>query len=52
MQSFFANYRTTLWGVASIVMAAASFVVALTDNDTTTVPDVMLTITAIGAGLA
>ena len=41
VKSFLVNYRTTAWGVASIVGAIASFVVALTDNSPETVPDVL-----------
>lgn len=44
------NWKTTLWGVGAIMIAAGGALVALFDNDPTTLFDFTGTIAAIVAG--
>lgn len=46
------NWKTTAGGFVIILSALVAFAKAASDNDPSTVPDIMALITAIGAGLA
>ena len=45
------NWKTTSAGIAAILVAIGTALKALTDNDPTTVPDIVACIAAIMAGV-
>lgn len=51
MKSIFTNWMTSLAGIGAILGAVGVYLVALSDGDPTTVPNILVTWTAIVTGI-